>query len=185
MSLSHGPLGPLSRRFIDVSCEDCACVLSKRKDSVKLWNGRCRPCSSKRTAKLPHVKKAMSLNGMAVMARVGKLPHYPHNYRSGPANNKWLGGITSKQMKIRNSAEMKAWRKSVFERDGYTCLGCGKVGGDLNADHIKPFALNPELHFDLSNGRTLCVSCHRKMGACVSAGKITRASVPHTNWKVG
>jgi 5-methylcytosine-specific restriction endonuclease McrA len=32
----------------------------------------------------------------------------------------------------------------------------------LQADHIKPFAHHPELRFDVNNGRTLCVPCHRK-----------------------
>jgi hypothetical protein len=35
-------------------------------------------------------------------------------------------------------------------------------GGKLNADHIKSWAHYPELRFDTSNGRTLCLSCHHK-----------------------
>lgn len=62
---------------------------------------------------------------------------------------------------IRYSQEYKVWRKSVYERDNYTCIWCKKQGGRLNADHIKPFALYPELRFAIDNGRTLCIDCHK------------------------
>lgn len=71
-------------------------------------------------------------------------------------------GKSSLHTKIRKSVEMKVWRESVFKRDNYQCVECKQVGGRLNADHIKPFALFPELRFEISNGRTLCEDCHRK-----------------------
>lgn len=77
-------------------------------------------------------------------------------------HNFWKGGITPKNKIIRSSTEYKQWRKAVFERDNYTCQFCKVRGGELNADHIKPFALFSELRFELSNGRTLCHSCHLK-----------------------
>jgi hypothetical protein len=73
----------------------------------------------------------------------------------------WKGGLTPALVAIRNSSEYKQWRTAVFERDNYTCKMCGVVGGRLNADHIKSFARHPELRFDIENGRTLCVPCHR------------------------
>lgn len=76
-------------------------------------------------------------------------------------HNLWKGGITNKLVSIRFSMEYKLWRKSVFERDNYTCIWCGKKGIRLNADHIKPFALFPELRFAIDNGRTLCEPCHK------------------------
>lgn len=71
-------------------------------------------------------------------------------------------GKRCEDKKIRQSWAYKLWRKAVFERDDFTCVECGVRGGVLNADHIKPFALYPELRLEVSNGRTLCVNCHLK-----------------------
>lgn len=54
------------------------------------------------------------------------------------------------------------WRTAVFMRDDYTCQSCEKRGVELQADHIKPWALFPELRYAIDNGRTLCVPCHRQ-----------------------
>lgn len=64
--------------------------------------------------------------------------------------------------RIRRTRKYKEWRKTVFERDNYTCQMCHITGGYLNADHILPFAYFPKLRFDIENGRTLCAKCHRK-----------------------
>lgn len=81
--------------------------------------------------------------------------------RRGADNPAWKGGVTPENTKIRHSVEYRLWREAVFARDNFTCLECGVRGGELNADHVKPFALYPELRFAIDNGRTLCVPCHR------------------------
>ena len=64
---------------------------------------------------------------------------------------------------IRKSKAYSDWRKSVFERDDFTCAICGHRGGELNAHHIKPFAKYPEDRFDVDNGITLCKECHKQV----------------------
>lgn len=83
---------------------------------------------------------------------------------SDPSNHpSWKGGITPINAKLRRSNEYTKWRLSVFERDDYTCQECGDcTGGNLNAHHIKAFAYYPDLRFEISNGITLCETCHAK-----------------------
>ena len=88
-------------------------------------------------------------------------------YHSGDKCIFWKGGITKLRAKIYNSYEYKEWRKNVFIRDEYTCVLCKVKNGNgkeiyLQADHIKPFSLFPELRFNIDNGQTLCKNCHNK-----------------------
>lgn len=116
----------------------------------------------------------MSPEGRArmVAAKVGKKHTLEHRLRISAGakrvveegrHNNYLGGITKTRLRgDRETMEYRLWRESVFERDDYTCVLCGERNGDHNADHIKPYALFPELRFAIDNGRTLCVPCHRK-----------------------
>jgi endogenous inhibitor of DNA gyrase (YacG/DUF329 family) len=73
----------------------------------------------------------------------------------------WKGGVAEENLNKRRCFEYSNWRRNVFERDNFTCQICHKRGGELNADHILPFSIYPLLRHDLTNGRTLCVSCHK------------------------
>lgn len=77
---------------------------------------------------------------------------------------------------IRRNDKYINWRNKVFNRDKYTCIWCKVKGKKVHADHIKPFALicrenNIKTLEDallckelwhIKNGRTLCLTCHRK-----------------------
>ena len=146
----------------------------KHKESTKekmsrIMTGRKMPWSGKYKHK-PHTEEqkkkiSESLKGRNVSLETRRKISKSlmgHLGIKGEKNKNWRGGITGWQNKIRTSAEYKLWRKSVFERDNFACIWCGdNRGGNLNADHIKPFSLFPELRFAIDNGRTLCIPCHR------------------------
>lgn len=72
-------------------------------------------------------------------------------------------GSTSKD---RRTAQYVAWRKAVYARDNATCQRCGKKECYVNAHHIRPWALFPADRFDVDNGVTLCVKCHKAVHKC-------------------
>jgi hypothetical protein len=78
----------------------------------------------------------------------------------GEKSHLWRGGVSTLNEKMRKCSDYEIWRIKVFERDDYVCQYCKKRGGSLHADHIKPFALYPELRFEVTNGQTLCTNCH-------------------------
>lgn len=62
----------------------------------------------------------------------------------------------------RGTPEYQEWRRGVFQRDEYTCQKCGQIGGNLNAHHIKKFKDFPKQRYDIDNGLTLCIDCHKE-----------------------
>lgn len=77
----------------------------------------------------------------------------------------WQGGIS--EYKITLSKEWKEWREKVFKRDKYTCKDCGVKNGNgktiyLHPHHIKPKSKYPNLIFNVDNGMTLCIPCHKR-----------------------
>ncbi len=95
---------------------------------------------------------------------------------TGEKHFNWYGGVSTIYKKIRGMTKYSEWRTMCFKRDNYTCVLCFKHGGFMHVDHIKPFATIVKEHnltttveatlceklWDVNNGRTLCVACHRK-----------------------
>lgn len=97
--------------------------------------------------------------------------------RFGDKNPAWRGGTSHLIPKIRNLFEYRQWRSDVFTRDKYTCQICGdNKGGNLEAHHIRPISmlirenniktsedsLFCEALWNINNGQTLCLKCHKK-----------------------
>lgn len=86
-----------------------------------------------------------------------------HHNVKGANNPNWKNGKSTKDHILRTSKEFKEWRWQVYTRDGFRCVRCNSnKSGTLTADHIKPIVVYPELIFEVSNGQTLCRSCHYK-----------------------
>lgn len=76
----------------------------------------------------------------------------------------WRGDNATRieRRRLMGQLEYKEWRTAVFKKDNYTCVFCKERGGEIQADHIKPWATHPKLRYDIKNGRTLCIDCHRQ-----------------------
>ena len=105
-----------------------------------------------------------------------------HSFRDKHWN--WKGGITPTKKKLYYSLQYKNWRSKCLKRDNYICQICGERDLELNVDHQIPFArifytikkwaeefkldiyefaLKFEPLWDIRNGRTLCVGCHKSI----------------------
>ena len=139
---------------------------SKSRGGMTMVDRECLFCKKQFKTRLAFVKqgggKFCSVQCRA-NSTIGKKfsPEHLANISGSNASN-WQGGKTSQSQIIRHRKEMRLWRESVFKRDNWTCQECKVKGGILNAHHIKPFSLFPELIFAIDNGVTLCVKCHVK-----------------------
>jgi hypothetical protein len=153
MAKNHGQVKP-HRQFCSKSCHR----IYKNKVNNPAWRFDVKEKIAQSSRRLKGIRKP---NGFAEKLR---------NANLGEKSHFWKGGITPINIVIRMSLEYKLWRTAVLERDNYTCIWCNKKGGwnkeekrriMLQADHIKPFCLYPELRFAIDNGRTLCKDCHK------------------------
>ena len=152
-------------------CKTCLCVFT-RGDQNKTWWSTAQFCSQscrgknnewKLKSSLAHKGKHSSPNTeFKTGSLVGLATRFTKEKVSGEKSYNWKGGVTTINEQIRKSSDYKVWRKHVFTRDDYTCQACGVRGSGLEADHELPFALFPDLRFEVLNGRTFCKPCHRK-----------------------
>lgn len=129
-------------------CITCNCLL-KKSTAIK-----CKRCASKSMVRYWGDKISAS--------KVGRKNSSSTKFKKGEEHPNWRGGRSPERSRRIGLQAYKDWRRSVFSRDNYTCVMCFKKGVPIHADHIKPYALFPELELDLKNGRTLCVPCHRQ-----------------------
>ena len=157
-------------------CEHCSNEFEANRSSIRFCSKSCSAQWRVKNHPLPKTcfekgkpswNTGNSISGMSGKQHSAQTKQKMRESSSGEKSSNWKGGITEEHYRIRRSRKYADWRKAVFERDGYTCVICNakSVAGKrirIEADHILQFATHPDLRFDVSNGRTLCVPCHRK-----------------------
>lgn len=139
------------------NCLQCGTEVYLRKPS---HIGRKRFCSRSCAARWHGYRNCRTVNAMQAASRTPEVKAKRlAAIVSGPDHPMWIDGRAA--LTQRPKAINAAWRSAVFTRDNFTCQACGVRGGCLQADHVKPYALYPEHRWDVSNGRTLCVPCHK------------------------
>jgi len=131
-----------------IKTEDLISLYNQGKSSTQIGNevGMCRSSVSRRLIK----------NGITLRKS--------DDYKG--KNRYWLWkGDTYIDPIIRryNQRQLRKWSKQVQLRDNYTCQDCGKTGVYLHAHHIVKIqeCIDSKIEFDISNGITLCVKCHK------------------------
>lgn len=100
-----------------------------------------------------------------------KLKYWGQKGRNNPMFNRrnklnpnWKGGLTNdERILLLAKIEGKEWRKSIFNRDKWICLGCNNNKGHFHAHHILSFTKYPQFRLEIWNGLTLCRNCHIKI----------------------
>lgn len=144
--------------MITFTCKNCNKVSERRKSTSDSHTFCSRACSNKYRRGQPSWN-----NGIKLPNRSGINHHFWNKKRphmQGKNNPNWKGGVSAANQNARLGQKLKHWRKAVFYKDNYICQVCGAYGVSLHADHIESWANYPELRYDISNGRTLCVPCH-------------------------
>lgn len=95
----------------------------------------------------------------------------------GEANHNWNPDKTDDERLLeRSSSDYKYWRKSVYERDNFTCVCCGsksKRSNPIQAHHLDGHNWCRERRTDVSNGVTLCLECHTEFHITYGYGNNT------------
>ncbi len=122
-------------------------TLWKKRISDSLKGKKKRPWTEESKKKKSDMMKKMGIKppsrkGIKISDELRR--KYSLSRKKGKFSHLWRGGVSDKNTKIRGSIEYKIWRRSVFERDDYTCIWCGTRSGNgkavvLHADHIKSY----------------------------------------------
>lgn len=164
-----------------VKCDECKEIASFRKRK-KWFSHTCKECYAaqyrtgkansgrfqkghsirNRTKGKPSKLRGRKLSAEHIEKTASKLrgrkqsPEHIEKARQGRLNSPNI----FRDGKSRRSRKSVQWSLSVRERDGNKCMHCLTIE-NLHAHHIIPWKIDESLRYELSNGITLCKSCHK------------------------
>lgn len=160
---------------MEKECLICKKVFYKPKyKSIKNWISRTKYCSKQCSGTGNFNRNRLGAKHTEESKR--KMSESHKDKFLGENSPNWKGGYGDINYKIRRYHAYIDWRKKIFQRDDFKCQDCGQVGGNLNADHIKPLSVIIRKNniksieeaklcdevWDTNNGQTLCKLCHTK-----------------------
>jgi len=135
-----------NRGVVQLTCL-CDCGKYKVLDGYTLLTGKSKSCGCERPKGKDH-----------------------HNYNPNLTDEERL-----KNRYQLSGGNSSVWSQQVMKRDNYTCQICGNSpSGNLNSHHLNGWNAFPEQRFDLDNGVTLCVDCHKEFHNMYGRGDNTR-----------
>ncbi len=131
-------------------CTVCGTAFQRTTDFAQFT---CSPACARKGA----TKKPQTIRPCIHCGKPFVLGHLRRKFCSRPCA--YAAARIPDDQKRRLNSRSRKWRASVLNRDGHRCARCGN-GENVHAHHIKPWRTFAELRLDVSNGVSLCGSCH-------------------------
>jgi HNH endonuclease len=94
--------------------------------------------------------------------------------KTGAKNPRYVDGSSPERQRLYVQAQGRDFLRRVYARDNFRCQRCdspSKGPRTLHAHHIKSWASNQFLRFDINNAVTLCRPCHSWVHSKKNAAK--------------
>ena len=134
-----------------------ALSIEKVVNGVVFWRCVC-DCGQKTTVTYAHLIGNHTKSCGCLMIETSKKLAKENLGGTKENHPRWRSDLSDEERQNERPGQA-AWSRAILERDRFMCVKCSK-GGKLHAHHIIGFASCRERREDISNGATLCESCH-------------------------
>lgn len=169
----------------------CSCGnVHKKSMQAFIDSPKCPECHIKNLTPIEEVRKFYKSIGMEFLDDVYIRVDYPHKVmcvcgrivdktlesakkgrlcwlcgvqkNTGSNSSRWNPELSEEdRVGYRSYPGYYSWRREVLKRDGYKCVKCKDSTRELHVHHIIPHSVEKEKRLEVSNGASLCVTCHR------------------------